>query len=188
MALALTSPPPSRVVARRHRPPRPVDGPTAQLVESDRHHRPRAARHRPAPLHRAGSRARPVSTRPRVHQATTVLTKQIATLLDRADRLHQIAALVTDADRVALADGRTAERTLRRRVADDRRDRRGPLRRRARRRERLRRAGHRATRRHPSGATERRLVGHQWLDRTGRALGHDHRRPRQSDARAAEGT
>lgn len=43
-----------------------------------------------------------------LHQATTILTKQVQRCLSGDDWLHDIRALATDPDRPALADGRTA--------------------------------------------------------------------------------
>lgn len=43
-----------------------------------------------------------------LHRATTVLTKQVARVLDSDDRLERLAALVTDESRPATVDGRTA--------------------------------------------------------------------------------
>lgn len=43
-----------------------------------------------------------------LHRATTVLTKQARPLIDRPDGLAAIRVLVTDPDRVAVPDGRTA--------------------------------------------------------------------------------
>lgn len=43
-----------------------------------------------------------------LHRATTVLTKQARPLIDRPEGLEEILALVTDPDRAAMPDGRTA--------------------------------------------------------------------------------
>lgn len=42
------------------------------------------------------------------HRATTVLTKQIATALESVDAVHAVARLLTDPDRLAMPDGRSA--------------------------------------------------------------------------------
>ena len=44
-----------------------------------------------------------------LHQATTILTKQLQRCVDSDDWLHAIRALVTDPQRPALGDGRTAQ-------------------------------------------------------------------------------
>jgi hypothetical protein len=44
-----------------------------------------------------------------IHRTTTVLTKQIAAILEGDDRLRAVQRLVVDPTRTATADGRTAE-------------------------------------------------------------------------------
>lgn len=48
-----------------------------------------------------------------LHRSTTVLTKQIAAVLDGDDRLRAVHQLVVDPTRVAAADGRTVEQFAR---------------------------------------------------------------------------